>query len=388
MRYILILLCIVFISIVGAWYFLPIMHPLPAPTGKYNVATHYEDIAIPAEKTNFIARTLPLQIWYPTKAQSSNFEYYGTRFIATLVNNLSSYTYIPEQIIKPFFAIQTHTYKNTLISSGISNCPVLIFCHGFGGHPQFYTSYIQEWTSYGYIVIGITHTGGSFPIRAPDGTMQTITDQITDTMHAYQALARWQEDINLVIDYIIKTKNIGSDPFKELYDIDKIGCIGHSFGGIAALACSRSNSHIKAIVNLDGALSFDPYSSNRLIVPTLFLLQDYARPSFLKTRLAASTVQPQEYLVNKLASFTNLCANTQVPCWTVAIKNSGHDSLSDLIFLKYPLSFILNIDIGTRNKIQSFELINMYVIDFFNIYLKHQKPTLFNTLTQGQVNIL
>ncbi len=386
MRYI--LLYIVFIPILVAWYFLPIMHSLPTPTGKYNVATHYVDITIPAEKTNFIARTLPVQIWYPTKAQNSNFEHYGTHIITTLVKNLSSYTYIPEQIIKPFFTIQTHTYKNNLILSGISNCPILIFSHGFGAHPQLYTSYIQEWTSHGYIVVGITHIGGSFPTQASDGTMQTITDQITDTVHAYQALGRWQEDINYVIDYIIKTKNTGSDPFKDLYNIDKIGCIGHSFGGIAALACSRSNSYIKAIVNLDGALVFDPHSGNRLIVPTLFLLQDYTRPSFLKTRLAASTIQPHEYLATKLASFTNLCANTQVPCWTIAIKDSGHDSLSDLIFLKYPLSFILNVDIGTRNRIQAFRLINTYVLDFFNTYLKYQDPKLFNTLKQGQVNTL
>lgn len=385
MRYI---LYTVFIPILVAWYFLPIMHSLPAPTGKYNVATHYIDITIPAEKTNFTARTLPVQIWYPTKAQHSNFEHYGTHIITTLVKNLSLYTYIPEQIIKPFFDIQTHTYKNNLTLSGISNCPILIFSHGFGAHPQLYTSYVQEWTSHGYVVVGITHTGGSFPTRASDGTMQTITDQITDTSSAYQALARWQEDINLVINYLIKSKNTGSDPFKELYDIDKIGCIGHSFGGIAALACSRSNAHIKAIVNLDGALSFDPHSGSRLIVPTLFLLQDYTRPSFLKTRLAASTLQPQEYLAIKLASFTDLCANSQVPCWTVAIKSSGHDSLSDLIFLKYPLSFILNVDIGTRNRIQAFRLINTYVLDFFNTYLQYQEPKLFNTLKQGQINTL
>jgi pimeloyl-ACP methyl ester carboxylesterase len=140
--------------------------------------------------------------------------------------------------------------------------PVILMCPGFNAGHDSYATLLAYLAGHGFVV-------GSFPSRGGDFT---AGDRARD--HAFREVHLRHLDMALK-----QLKNIPSA------DAERIGVMGHSFGGPSALVYALRNGRVKAVVSLDGsdvcrnattrtAANFPEYSPQNLTVPFMLLLAD------------------------------------------------------------------------------------------------------------------
>jgi dienelactone hydrolase len=159
---------------------------------------------------------------------------------------------------------------------GINPCseekfPVVIFSHGWGCNHDDYQQLIEELASHGFCVITLNHPfsnfvsyfSGNFP-EAHD-SQQEIGEE-----KAVQEVGNNKKDIEFIIQQIKEGHIEGFHDFLgENINLGSIGVMGHSLGGAAALQTCRSNSSIRAGINLDGPCDEDPSKKETITQPFL-----------------------------------------------------------------------------------------------------------------------
>lgn len=102
--------------------------------------------------------------------------------------------------------------------------------------------------SHGFIVAAVEHV--------PDFPREADELESLEQMHELDArTTRRAADLQFVLDRI--TELNADDPakrFKGKIDLDRVGVIGHSFGGAAAVEACYLDKRFKSAVNLDGAV--------------------------------------------------------------------------------------------------------------------------------------
>ncbi|MDE5576435.1 MAG: hypothetical protein K2J11_03500, partial [Oscillospiraceae bacterium] len=158
-----------------------------------------------------------------------------------------------------------------------ANCPLVLFAHGSFGYYQSNSSLYFELASNGYVVASIDHPYYAFFTKDTEGktiivdfkfmqtavNMQTGSDY-TETEKDFNTICEWMSirtaDENFVLDTIKAAKNSGAldeawftksnkadaEILKvlEMTDTEKIGLMGHSIGGAAAVQLGRERDDI------------------------------------------------------------------------------------------------------------------------------------------------
>ena len=150
--------------------------------------------------------------------------------------------------------------------------PLVVFSHGSFGVKSSNLSLYNELASHGYVVVSIDHTYQSFFTTDVDGHttfvdlgyMQEISaaDPHSNKIKANDYFQKWMGirmgDVNFVIDHILaETKNSQADRVYELIDSAKIGVLGHSLGGSAALGIGRMRDDVSAVIALESPFMYD-----------------------------------------------------------------------------------------------------------------------------------
>jgi dienelactone hydrolase len=145
-------------------------------------------------------------------------------------------------------------------------CPLIVFSHGAFGMKTSNKSLYNELASHGYVVCSIDHTYQCLYTKGEDGhtiLMDTgymkeveAEDSQSDIQQSYKYYQKWMKvrtgDINFVIDHILaEVKNNDADMVYKLVDKSKIGVIGHSLGGSAALGIGRMREDVSAVIALE-----------------------------------------------------------------------------------------------------------------------------------------
>lgn len=150
--------------------------------------------------------------------------------------------------------------------------PLIVFSPGAFGTKTSNTSLYNELASHGYVVCSIDHTYQCLFTTGVDGhtkfidmdymkEISTENDEI-DKVQSFEFYQKWMkirtEDISFVIDYVLKeVKNHDTDKAYNLMDATKIGVMGYSLGGSAALGIGRIRDDINAIVALESSFLWD-----------------------------------------------------------------------------------------------------------------------------------
>jgi hypothetical protein len=122
-------------------------------------------------------------------------------------------------------------------------------------------------------------------------------------------------------------------------DFSRIGALGHSSGGLVAIATCETDTRVRACVNMDGGLAapdgapladFVPRGVHH---PTLFLR---SQPLYDDTTLARRGMTRAQWVNRGEAgkrAFDSLAARSKGRLWSVQVAGTGHFSFSDAPFV-------------------------------------------------------
>lgn len=229
---------------------------LPIGTGKYSVGTIELQLtdfsrADPfAKNTSSTARSFMVQLFYPvTNTKKYPLAPYikpKSAQISEIANNLPAGT---------LSGVQTNSYAGAPIRS-CDGIHAILFSPGFSVSRQFYTTYIEDLASHGYLVIAFDHPYDATVVEFPDGTLVygDSTADMEDPATVSKFLNARVGDVIFAIDGLRGNLTKSIPGVRTRLRITKLGMFGHSFGGAATAETMLINSQIRGGLNMDGTI--------------------------------------------------------------------------------------------------------------------------------------
>ena len=209
----------------------PTAAPDPTKFGPYPVGVRtvtFEDTG--RRKPDGSPRLLVTEIWYPA-VQS-------TRGQPTVDYDILQ-VFTPAQQasigVGTIPLLRTAAVRDAEPARAHGKFPLVIFSHGQAAIRWQSTFYTVLLASHGYVVVSTDHEGGTL-FDVVRGQLQNVAVGIetrpVDVTYLLNRLGRLKED----------------DPMYGLFDLEKIGVTGHSFGALTSLRVAATDKRVKAIV--------------------------------------------------------------------------------------------------------------------------------------------
>jgi predicted dienelactone hydrolase len=290
---------------------------MPAPTGGHPVGTmelHVIDENRAESHTDDATdhRELMVRIWYPAESITGRVRAMYWRQSGARSAAVTSSTPLPWFTFTHLRLIPTHSYWRAPMAHRQPSYPVVLYSHGIGlGWASANTTLAEGLASHGYVVVGINHAFiGSISIF-PDGRIARFDEataramnrppppEAVDLQAKIGASKDWREQVVLyskgmklmsgalekvtraldtqvadqqfVISQLERLQRGQNEQWATRLNLERIGVIGMSLGGSAALETCSIDSRCKAGVNLDG---FHPRHIGLALQDTPFLFMN------------------------------------------------------------------------------------------------------------------
>jgi hypothetical protein len=375
---------------------------LPKPTGSYFVGTQNLFLTDNSRKEKITLkggdkRQLKVKIWYPSDEKGATENLYLKDYAGKLL--WESYRIFNDDA--SFFdslkTYKTFSYEGIPVSGRQEKFPVIIFSQGYYfGLDDFYTVFMENLASHGFIVVSITRPYDQVIANTADGKIlklkkyrmlraylqwkkvaflhkknpdTTNARQTNRILRAYlrgmrvfdRSVNMWTKDIQFVLDTLPKMNDTSvHGKLYEKMDFLKVATLGQSVGGaVAGQACYLDN-RIKAGVNLDCFQFGDLYR------------QEMKKPFML----LQSDTYPLWAIANKIIY------SKTTPFYSFKLENTRHFIFSDCCLFPVEANKKMRELIGPGISINNVHLINEYLVDFYNHYL-NQLPFSSGRFTPG-----
>jgi len=357
---------------------------LPKPTGNYKIGTTVFFIndsnrnEIYTRKKNDFRRLL-VKAWYP--ADNCNIK--PTKYLSGYSNLILSMHFVwlgaTPGYFKKLSNSKTNSYSNIPVSNKEKKYPVIIFSHGYGiSLPQFYSSLLENLASHGYIVLAIEHPCESIMIKYPDKTntrgkniknlikfnrklkkfrnINLKSHSVAEKIKLIEKIKKegkfinrshveWVKDSKYVTDMLYSTSNFNWKMLSNKFDTEKIGALGHSFGGSVTGQFCLEDSRIKTGINLEGWQYGDVFEKGHNC-PFMFIGATHNN------------------------WFKLFYSKSKSDYYNITIPKMQHFSFSDLsVMPKIPNRTKIK-HLGTIKSEQLIQLSNSLILNFFDHYLK------------------
>lgn len=259
-------------------------------------------------------------------------------------------------------------------------CPLIVFSHGAAGIKSSNESLYNELASHGYVVCSIDHTYQCLYTTDENGHTTWIDmgfmrelnaeDAKSDRQRSYEYYKKWMDirtgDINFVIDYILsKAGKNDAETVYRLVDNKKIGVIGHSLGGSAALGIGRMRDDVSAVIALESPFMCDIEG----VEGGEFVWNDEPYPiPVLNVYSDSSWSHLDEW--PQYAENHALLSTDKATAFNVHISGAGHLTLTDLALTSPFLTRMLNGQKSNTGAEYCLKTINKVCLEFFDCYLK------------------
>ena len=368
----------------------------PKPTGQYAVGTTTHHVVADEKE-------LMMQLWYP--AQGSVADKPTIPYAPYVINHLKK-----NQKLYWLLALSHSAYSYAVPEAGlvgdVGKLPVIIFSHGFSLTRNHNTAQCEELASHGYIVVGISHSYGCGVVQFPDGRVaapdQTekakkfLENPMADFEEMNKNIEIWVDDVKTVLDYLEQITADQVSRFYDRLDMKHVGMFGHSYGGAAAAQLCRHDQRIKAGVDMDGHL-YGPDWTKGFDKPFMFLLAEpwsKTKLMALMTKSGFAQDKAQEYVEATYQhyhpAFDQLIQSVGHDVYKIILKDSAHMDFCDTALMKEAalLPWLLqNFGAGKLNGFRATEIVNAYLVNFFDKYLKEQPSELLDGGGKGFAEI-
>jgi dienelactone hydrolase len=345
---------------------------LPEPTGKYGVGT----ITYPLTDTSRIGekyannnnkatyRELMIQIWYPANKETTG---KTQSYIDNITTKLLEEWYPGVNLS----AIKTHAVSDAPVADMVGKrCalhpiryPVLVFSPGSGMMYSFYQSLLEDLASHGYIVVGVNHPNFSGITVMPNGNyyIRSLPDPVPEE-YANTLFSNLVADLQFIARQLRKIDYKPELPLAGHMDLEHLGVLGHSFGGVVAVQTCIDRPEYKAALNFDGP----PYG------------EGYQNPIH-KPMMMVMANEDHGNVGNDFNTFwTNIKKG-----YKIKVIGSVHNSFTDFPILSLPellkSIFLKDSTIASEQVVKITRDCTRY---FFDTTLQHQNLNLMPSLVQ------
>lgn len=353
----------------------------PIPDGIYKVGTsvlHFTDSSreeiITKAPDDF--REVLVRAWYPAEESTTEERLKYLEGYSENLGELWQKFGIPDTVLKELQKRETYSYKNASVIQNRGPFPVVLFSPGYAlPVVELFSSMLENLASQGYIVFAVSHPYEIAEVVYPNGKIINLdstrfrrmlregkpewafTDTITnpemkreleietvrESFSLNSSLNLWIGDLRFLIDKLYEINSSkASSLFSGKMALDKIGVLGHSFGGAAAGQLCLVDTRVSAGINLDGT-QFGDILDNDLSKPFMMVYSEEGKGM-------------NDIYFEKSSG----------PIYYLTIKNSAHTSFGNGFYWETD-----KLNYSSFNK-----SVNTYITAFFDQYLKGKKSIL------------
>ncbi|MFO7585525.1 MAG: hypothetical protein R6W69_12405, partial [Anaerolineales bacterium] len=249
---------------------LPTLLPVPAipqPGGPLTVGTVSFELVDESRSDPYAPtpslRRLMIQAWYPAQPSPGDKIAPWMDSADLFAPSLAGFINMPPWFLDHLAYAQTASYQHAAPDRTKGPYPLILFSHGWRGFREQNTFQMQELASRGYVVVAVQHTYGAILTTFPDGTLAPNNPTALfgpgpeDDDEAARALvAQWTADIGYTLDTLAEwNREESSSMFSGLLDLERIGAMGHSTGGGAAIQFCANDPRCKAGLGMDAFMT-------------------------------------------------------------------------------------------------------------------------------------
>jgi predicted dienelactone hydrolase len=352
---------------------LPVPH-IPTPSGPYQIGTAILELTDDSRAEIYSGKDEPrrfmIQIWYPAEVKADNERAPWMADAKIYAPAIATYIDLPSYFLDHLALVEIPAYKNAAAAATNEPFPIILFSHGWNGFNAQNTGQALELASRGFIVIATQHTYGAVTTVFPDGTVvpnnpNALPERSDDPN--YEEVARvlvdqWAKDLSFLVDQLTAWNEAGDNPFFEKLDLSRVGAYGHSTGGGGVIQFCGTDPRCKAVLGMDPFMR--PVSAE-------VIENGVSQPSFYM--FSQGWVDDVESKNNKL--FNQFYPNANNSFGVIGIDGTKHFDFSDLPLLS-PIAPQLGLK-GPLNGARVTEIVNTYLVDFFETTLKSNPTKLF-----------
>lgn len=248
------------------------------PKGSFHVGTRIYEIEDPerveeyGENEQLRNRRLKVQVWYPAESVKGYAKAPWIPEGRKVSQNLARIFFFPPFMLDQSEAVLSNSYLDAPVSKN-QLYPVIILSHGWSGFRTLHTDFGELLASHGFVVFGIDHTYGAPVVIFEDGEEIPIDGKALPYRNdpdflpaANRFVGTYAGDIAFLMDLIGAEQSacFDQDLMNQLHP-EKLGLLGHSTGGGAAVATALTDGRVKSVMGLDPWL--EPLNAQQLSVP-------------------------------------------------------------------------------------------------------------------------
>jgi dienelactone hydrolase len=294
----------------------------------------------------------------------------------------AQYTFVDASRIEEYAGSGAHRVVNVTFwypEPATGRFPLIVFSHGAFGTRNSNLSLYAELASHGYVVAAVDHPYHAPWTRDVEGRLTLLSLDYAGELQRENARADRQQslayyrgwmgtrmgDLNLVIESVLARAAGGAAGVYGAIDGERLGVMGHSLGGSAALGIGRQRRDIGAVIALEAPFMYDIVD----VEDGEFVFAESPYPSPVLNIYSDSAwdhlAEWPQYARNHA-----LLTDTRPQVANVHIGGVGHLGLTDLALSNPWLVRLLDGIRPTVDHAQALRQINQVCLTFLDRHLK------------------